>query len=192
MGRCIRRPAAVNIRTLCLGALCLTDATGYDIKKLFEAAFSHFHSASFGSIYPSLSQLQGEGLIALRVEPGARHPDRKVYSITEAGRQAFAAELVPTEPTERLRSEFLALMFFAHLLPTPRLGALLGQVCARYRETRAYLESRRHDPGHTPGIRFTIELGIATLSTKLDFIASRRTWLLAEHRRIPEPAREDA
>ena len=68
----------MNVKTLCLGSLCLMDGTGYDIKKLFEAAFSHFHSASYGSIYPSLNQLLLEGLIARRVEPGERHPDRKV------------------------------------------------------------------------------------------------------------------
>jgi DNA-binding PadR family transcriptional regulator len=181
----------MNVKTLCLGALCLTDATGYDIKKLFEAAFRHFHSASYGSIYPSLSQLERAGLIRVRVEPGARHIDRKVYSVTDAGRRAFEAELAATRPTEHLRSEFLALMFFAHLLPTPRLAALLDEVCADYRETLSYLESIRTHPGHTPGICFTIEMGIATLRAKLDFIASRREALLSEHEARTETSGAD-
>ncbi len=175
----------MNVKTLCLGGLCLTDATGYDIKKLFEDAFNHFHSASYGSIYPSLSQLQAEGLISMRVEPGERHPDRKIYSITEAGREAFMTELVRTEPTEQMRSEFMVLMFFAHLLPTERLQALLDQVSANYREELAYLESLRDEPCNTAGIRFTIDIGIATLRASLEVLDSGREELLLNHSREP-------
>jgi PadR family transcriptional regulator AphA len=175
----------MNVKTLCLGTLCLMDGTGYDIKKLFEAAFRHFHSASYGSIYPSLNQLQCEGLIELRVEPGERHPDRKVYSITEAGRRAFLEEIVRAEPAEQLRSEFLVLVFFAHLLPTERLAGLLDEVCRRYRETLAYLESLEACEDNTAGIRFTIGLGIATLRAKLAFVESQREQLLDRHRVVP-------
>jgi DNA-binding PadR family transcriptional regulator len=176
----------MNVKTLCLGTLCLMDGTGYDIKKLFEQAFSHFNSASFGSIYPSLNRLEQEGLISLRMEPGVRHPDRKVYSITDAGRQAFMNELVSTDPTEQLRSEFLVLMFFAHLLPTERLAQLLDQVSDRYREVLVYLESIQDCTTNTAGIRFTIDLGIATLRAKLDCIQANRAKLLAEHAAIPQ------
>lgn len=175
----------MNVKTLCLGSLCLMDGTGYDIKKLFEDAFSHFHSASYGSIYPSLNRLLREGLIELRVEPGARHPDRKVYSITEAGRRAFMEELVQTEPTERLRSEFMALLFFAHLLPGERLAELLDQACSHYREALAYLESLQGCDDNTAGIRFVVGLGTATLQAKLAFVESRRKELLENHRTLP-------
>ena len=182
----------MNVKTLCLGTLCLMDGTGYDIKKLFEKAFSHFHSASYGSIYPSLNQLEQDGLISLRVEPGERHPDRKVYSITEAGREIFVGELVGTDPTEQLRSEFLVLMFFAHLLPTERLVELLDQVSKRYREVLNYLESLQGRTDNTAGIHFTIELGIATLQAKLDCIETNRAKLIAEHANIPEGWKERA
>ena len=168
-----------------LGMLSMSPMSGYDIKKLFEEAFSHFHSASYGSIYPSLSQLQREGLIELRVEPGERHPDRKVYSITEAGRRAFMEEIVQAEPTEQLRSEFMVLLFFAHLLPTERLTELLDQVCRRHREALIYLESLRECDDNTAGIRFVIGLGTATLRAKLAFIESQRDSLLEEHRAVP-------
>ncbi len=175
----------MNVKTLCLGSLCLTDATGYDIKKLFEDAFSHFHSASYGSIYPSLNQLQADGLISMRVEPGDRHPDRKIYSITTTGREAFMAELVRTEPTEQMRSEFLVLMFFAHLLPTERLQVLLDKVTANYREELAYLESVRDEACNTAGIRFTIDIGIANLRASLQVLDSGREQLLAQHAMEP-------
>lgn len=175
----------MNVKTLCLGTLCLTDATGYDIKKMFEAAFEHFHSASYGAIYPALKQLQADGLISLRVEPGSRHPERKVYRLTEAGRSSLIDELAASEPTEVMRSEFLVLIFFAHLLPTERLDHLLNRVETRYREKLAYLEEIRNEPGHTAGIRFTIDIGIASLRAKLAVILDHRKDLLATHREVP-------
>ena len=182
----------MNVKTLCLGSLCLMDGTGYDIKRLFEEAFRHFHSASYGSIYPALNQLLQDGLIELRVEPGERHPDRKVYSITEAGRHSFLEEIAQIEPTEQMRSEFLVLMFFAHLLPTERLEALLQQACRQYRETLSYLESLEGCEENTAGIRFTIGLGVATLKAKLAFIESQQGRLLEQHRVIPSGWEEES
>ena len=59
----------MNVRTLCLGILSLGEATGYEIKKGIEdGMFSHFIDASFGSIYPALTQLAAEGLLSVRAE----------------------------------------------------------------------------------------------------------------------------
>ncbi len=182
----------MNVKTLCLGTLCLTDATGYDIKKMFEAAFNHFHSASYGSIYPALNQLEDEGLISRRVEPGERHPDRKIYSITEQGRRILLDELAACEPTEVVRSEFMVLMFFAHLLPTDRLAYLLDRIETEYREKLAYLEGARDEPCHTSGIRFTIDIGIATLRAKLGVIVDGRDELLATHKDPPQMSCEES
>ena len=170
----------MNVKTLCLGALSLGDRSGYDIKKLFESAFSHFHSASYGSIYPALAQLEQEGLVSGHLEPGARHPDRKIYCLTPAGRAALQAELNVAPPTEQLRSEFMVLMFFAHLLPAERVAAVLGEVRKRYSGALAYLESILDLPGHTPGTRFTVQAGIAHYSAMLDFLALRGPELLRD------------
>jgi len=175
----------MHVKTLCLGALCLGDATGYDIKKLFEAAFNHFHHASFGSIYPALKQLEKEGLVSCRVEPGSRHPTRNLYSATDEGRAEFAAALAGTEPNEDIRSEFLVLLFFAHLLPTDILEQKLDQVEQRYESQLAYLEMLRRESDTTAGIRLTIEIGIAASRAKLDTLRRHRDALLKQHRDIP-------
>ena len=86
----------MNIRTLCLGILSRGDATGYEIKKMAEEGlFSHFIEASFGSIYPALKKLEEEGLIRMKLEIQENAPNRKVYTITEAGKQTFLNSLKP-------------------------------------------------------------------------------------------------
>src|SRR3546814_3071348 len=56
----------MDAKTLCLGVLSRGAASGYEIKKAFEEGpFSHFHQASFGSIYPALNALSADGLVAV-------------------------------------------------------------------------------------------------------------------------------
>jgi DNA-binding PadR family transcriptional regulator len=175
----------VHAKTLCLGALTFQEGTGYDIKKLFETAFSHFQSAGYGSIYPALRQLEHEGLVSCRIEPGEKHPDRKLFRITPAGRAAFARELAATPAQEQLRSDFLALLFFAHLLPTEVLAAKLDQIEASYLSELDYLESLRAAGNQTAGIAYTIEQGIRVYGSKLELLRERRESLLASHRQVP-------
>ena len=74
----------MNVRTLCLGILSLQEASGYEIKKDVEdGLFSHFIDASFGSIYPALTQLAAEGYVTVREEEQTGKPDKKVYAITD-------------------------------------------------------------------------------------------------------------
>ena len=178
----------MRVKTLCLGALCLGDATGYDIKKLFEAAFNHFHGASFGSIYPSLQQLEQEGLVCHSIEAGDKHPDRKLFHVTDAGRAAFTCELAGTPATEQLRSEFLVLMFFAHLLPGEVLRQKLDDMESHYRGMLDYLDSIAACSGHTAGMGFTIGMGQAVLRAKLEYLLGQRETLLVAHRQPPQPA----
>lgn len=175
----------MSVKTLCLGALSFQEGTGYDIKKLFEAAFSHFHSASFGSIYPALRQLEADGLVACRVEPGERHPDRKLFSLTKSGRTVLIDELTRLPARESVRSDFLVLMFFAHLLPTEVLAAKLDEIEAHYRAELAYLEAAAAGCPHPAGIAYTIEQGIRVYRSKLELLTERRAALLADHRKLP-------
>ncbi len=177
---------SMNVKDLCLGTLCLQPGTGYDIKKLFEAAFSHFHSASYGSIYPALKQLQEGELVTCRVEPGEKHPDRKLFEITEQGREAFVQTLIDASPAEHVRSEFMVLMFFAHLLPTEALAEKLDEVERTYEQKLAYLKEIDGNCRYPAGMRYTISHGRAVTQAKLDLLREQREELLATHQQLPK------
>ena len=53
----------MDVKTVCLGMLTDGAASGYDLKKQFESTFGHFFAAGYGSIYPALSSLAGQGLV---------------------------------------------------------------------------------------------------------------------------------
>ena len=167
----------MDVRTICLGILTRGDATGYEIKKLFEEdGYQHFIEASFGSIYPALNRLTEEGLVSVREEAQQKRPDRKVYSITQSGRTAFLAALMKPLPEDKHRSPFVFAMLFSHLLPPERVRALLDEYI---RQSRAKLgQIAEHDPQHTaPGERFVMGLGRAIYVAMLEFLENHRTGL---------------
>jgi len=171
----------MDINNLCLGALCLTDASGYEIKKMFEESFSHFQAVSFGSIYPALARLSEQGLVSFRTEAQEKRPTKKVFSITPDGRQHFFDNLMATEPAEQYRSDFMVLMMFAHLLPQQRLEEIMqsqiGQVSAELEILKGISTGCCQ---LTPGMRFTLEYGIAANTAVLELLKRRHQPLLKE------------
>ena len=59
---------------------------GYDVIRLLEDRFMGLYAPSPGTIYPRLQRLEAEGLVTQSQEGG-----RKVYRITDAGREELAA-----------------------------------------------------------------------------------------------------
>ena len=115
----------MDTKTLCLGVLSRGDASGYEIKKAFEEGpLSHIHEASFGAIYPALTRLDAQGLVACREMAQEKRPDKKVYSITEAGREALLGALMAPPAHDKVRSDFLFILFFAQMLDAPAIAIL--------------------------------------------------------------------
>jgi PadR family transcriptional regulator AphA len=186
----------LDVKTLCLGVLSHGPASGYDIKKYFEQTFSHFYLAGYGSIYPALAELAAAGLVAIEDRPHEGRPDRKVYALTEAGRERFLAALRETEPSHKVRSEFLVLMHFAHLLPPERIAAILDERVASFEHDLALLEriaagDAAAEGGCADPRRFCVGYGLAVLTAARDYVASRRAELDAPRstpRAAPKPA----
>lgn len=171
----------MDVKTLCLGILTLGNATGYEIKKQFEEAFSHFYAAGYGSIYPALNQLAADGLVTFTEVEQEKRPDKKVYSITDAGRRRFAEVLAQTPPRHRLRSEFMVLMFFAQMLPTERIAEVIEEELARNRDVLTRIECAEGSPEwNTPGGRVTLEFGRALTQAAIDYLERKAPVLLEE------------
>jgi PadR family transcriptional regulator AphA len=183
----IRQGTAVDVKDLCLGALTYGDATGYDLKKFFESTFSHCFLAGFGSIYPALAELTEEKLVVARTVPGQAGPSKKLYHLTDAGRGAFMTRLESTEPQHKVKSEFLVLMHFAHLLPSARLDAVLDQHLKEIEHKLALIAAfeQGDEAGKPPssGARFACGFGKAVMSAAHEYIRTHRATLKKERAR---------
>src|SRR6059058_3253696 len=122
-----------------LGLLSFGPRSGYEIKATVDRSTRFFWAASYGQIYPELSRLEREGLVESEdASNGARR--RRVYSLTDAGREALADWLLGRTVTIELRDESLLRLFFADALPREQALMLLE---GRRRGHEAYLEVLR-------------------------------------------------
>lgn len=118
----------MNIRTLCLGVLSFKEASGYELKKEIEdGMYSHFIDASYGSIYPALTQMNAEGLLTVRSEEQAGRPDKKVYAITESGRALLAKSLAVLPAKDKFKSEFLFEMLLQHFISKDHINLAIDK-----------------------------------------------------------------
>jgi PadR family transcriptional regulator AphA len=175
---------AMDVKTLCLGVLTEGDKTGYEIKQRFEEAFAHFFGAGYGSIYPGLAELTRKGLVTCRSVEQDKRPDKKVYSLTAAGRRALVDELSETAPRHKVRSEFLVLMYFAHLLPGERVRRIIEEMLAQWAPLVTAIDECLEDPQKcadvSPGTRFAAGYGRAVLGAAMAYVREHKDGLLRE------------
>jgi len=174
----------MDIKTLCLGLLCAGDASGYDLKKQFESTFKHFYPAGYGSIYPSLADLANRGLVTCREMPQDKKPDRKVYSITPSGREAFTAALQDVDPEHKVRSEYLVAMYFADFLEPQRLEQMLAVWRESLGDGVTRLKSLERDVGADApaGTRFVLGFGKAIARAMAQYIEENGDMLTGPER----------
>ena len=148
------------ITPVILGLLAVRPLAGYDIKAIVDRSTRFFWAASYGQIYPELRRLEAEGLVRGEDAPnGGRQ--RRVYSLTPAGRQALVEWLLGTTVTIELRDESLLRLFFADALPKEQALMLLeGRKIGheQYLETLRAIDAR---PGQdTPFVDLVLRWGI--------------------------------
>lgn len=103
-----------------LGLLERRPSYGYDLKRDYDTYFARGKALSFGQVYTTLSRLARDGKAVAGPPEQGDGPDRKRYSITEAGTAEVDAWLtVPLEPEPHLQSELFAKVTLALMLGRP-------------------------------------------------------------------------
>ncbi len=72
-----------------LGFLNYTPMTGYELEGWMNASTGNFWHAELSQIYKTLKQLEKSGEVISHVEPQSSRPDRRIYTITAAGKTAL-------------------------------------------------------------------------------------------------------
>jgi DNA-binding PadR family transcriptional regulator len=86
-----RRAGRGDMRAAILTLLAEEPMHGYQIIQVISERSGGTWTPSPGSVYPTLQQLEDEGLI----EPAASETGRRVFALTEAGREARRADSAP-------------------------------------------------------------------------------------------------
>ncbi|MGB0681928.1 MAG: PadR family transcriptional regulator [Magnetovibrionaceae bacterium] len=181
----------MDAQTLCLGALMMGDASGYEIRKAYEEGpLSFFHDVNYGSIYPALAKLSEKGLVTFDLVREDGRPERKVYAITDAGRVVFRDRLSQVPARERLRSEHVFMLFFGHELALSHLHSVVDDLAKSYQAVIDRIEEANENCADVEGPRrFVRGLGDALYSAGLRYIETHKN-LLQEG--LPEGAKAGA
>jgi DNA-binding PadR family transcriptional regulator len=75
------------LRHAVLAALLEGEASGYQLSKRFDVSVANFWSATPQQLYRELERLEEAGLLRARLIEQRRRPNKRVFTITAAGRQ---------------------------------------------------------------------------------------------------------
>lgn len=138
-------------------------SSGYELARRFDRSIGYFWHATHQQIYKVLARMEGAGWISGEVQAGASAPDRKLFSVTRAGRAELGRWLAePTDPEgtrDSLMVKLRGAAFGDARMLIPELEhhrALHANRLTAYRviETRDFAGVRSTSPGgQGPGAR---------------------------------------
>ncbi|MFN2281631.1 MAG: PadR family transcriptional regulator [Anaerolineales bacterium] len=118
------------LRYLALGLLMGGPAHGYQLDQTLGDIFGMIWKAGQTKLYVTLSNLEKEGLLRAEMERQENRPDRKVYHLTQSGREEFLDWVSkPVKSLQAARVELLAKLRFYHWLDLPDPDKLIHAQC---------------------------------------------------------------
>jgi DNA-binding PadR family transcriptional regulator len=169
----------MSLRHILLGLL-RKPASGYDLKREFDGSLAHFWAAELSQIYPTLKQLEADGLIGGREAAPDQGPARIVYKRTAKGAAELAAWLRKGPAGRTSRYADLAQTYFLDALGEDEARRFVEDMLAARRSEldalQAIAEAWRKAsagafPDDLPDDEFfpylTLEAGLATAEARV-------------------------
>lgn len=149
--------------------------SGYDARAYIEASIAQFWSESFGQIYPALERLRKARLVRCRADATSPRA-RKVYEISDAGRERLAQWLeMPPEP-ERPRSESILKTFLGDQAPPGVAVAHLRALAESMERRVAALEQTERSVRAADAGSRSLAYSIASIRAGIHLSRARAAW----------------
>ena len=165
--------STVSFRYFILGLLTQQPMSGYDIKRLLKGFSWLIGSPSFGSLYPTLHALLKDDLVTVEIVPREGNPPRKIYSITEAGRQVLQEWIDQPVVSDAPLKAFVMRLILASNFSYDGLIAYLQQRRSQVAAHHATLEQIAEPLDEMDlGQRLALGYGLAIAATELAWLDS--------------------
>jgi DNA-binding PadR family transcriptional regulator len=161
----------LSLKHALLGLLSYQPMTGYELKQYFDSTVQHFWNAELSQIYPTLKSIEEHGWVEKHVEVQDTRPNRKVYEITQSGRDEFLRWVREPLPPADLRDPFLIKVFFGTEIPVEDVLVLLRRQMEEQQKVLAFSEtvlkerirhaSSEHQYSTRHGLYWTLTLELA-------------------------------
>ena len=171
----------MSLRHGLLGLLRHRESTGYDLSKMFNESLNYFWKAQMSQVYQELNKLEERGFLTSRSVVQDKSPNKRLYSITEAGIREFQSWLDENDWDNGVatRNIFLLHFFFAADRKTEDVIKILKETRARTRDRldamltaveRGSEYSPKDSPRHRLFWRLTAAFGARSALARLEWM----------------------
>ncbi len=115
----------MSLTHLILGLLDDMPMSGYDLNKAFAQGVQHFWTVDQSQIYRTLYKLDEQGKVRVELVKQTDNPDKKVYHITDDGREMLDAWLRAPIPQTPAREGWLGQLHFGDSMTNEDIIALM-------------------------------------------------------------------
>ncbi len=131
----------MSLKLVILGFVDMVPLSGYDLKNMFDSSVQFYWSATHTQIYRTLDELLEEGLVSVEVVQQTERPNKKIYSITEKGREELKRWIMDPAELPIIRHPLLTRLGWCDRLKNSEIEALLNNYMARLRERIALYQT---------------------------------------------------
>lgn len=117
----------MSLRDAVLAALLEGEASGYDLAKGFDASVANFWMATPQQLYRELDRLAEQGLIEARLVHQERRPNKRLFALTAAGRDAIREFTARPPRPSAIRDELLVKVQAADAGDTPAVREFIAE-----------------------------------------------------------------
>jgi len=168
---------SLALRYALLGLLSRGDMSGYDLAHKFSIEIVHYWNAHHTQIYRELQKLEAEGLLEHQIVAQQDRPDKKLYSLTQAGLVALRQWLAEAPQPPKMKNETLLRISLFHLIPPAQAIEFLEESLVMHqqvlREMHAFRDlnaAEMNTPeGKHVGQFLTMEFGMRFVSMWIDW-----------------------
>jgi PadR family transcriptional regulator AphA len=147
--------------------------SGYDIRRRLKNLGWLVNSPSFGNIYSTLHAILQDDLVTVEVIPQKNKPPRKIYSITEAGRQVLQEWAEQPVASNLSLKAFVMRLILAGSFSSAQLIAHLQQRRAQVAAHHTVLEQTVTVLDERVDLqRLALDYGLALATTELAWLES--------------------
>jgi DNA-binding PadR family transcriptional regulator len=163
----------MTVKHALLGLLAQGPMHGYELRTAFEEQVGTLWDLNIGQVYNTLRLAERDGLVQFEgFEQEGRGPARKMYAITDAGRQELVHWLLePVRQPRRLKDEFYVKLVFTRLTGGDVHALIWSQRQAYLQVLRQINDLRGEvDPAADPATLLLLEGGALHLEADLKWL----------------------
>jgi DNA-binding PadR family transcriptional regulator len=138
-----------------------SDASGYELMKGFDQSVAAFWHATHPQIYRELARLESQGLVSHRVVIQQGRPNKKVFTITRAGKAELLRWLdEPETPQPQINDLTTLKAFSLTRLPPERALAKVRELASIHRPLYETYRAREREISPHLGSDYSPALGL--------------------------------